>query len=137
MYLPFYEAYFSNFIEGTEFTVDEALRIVFDNNVPVGREGDAHDVVGTYLVVSDDNEMARLAKTPEEFLDLLKTRHATVMAGRPDKHPGEFKTLANQAGATHFVAPTLVEGTLIEGYRRLADLDTPWERSVLAHVRRV
>ncbi len=132
VYLPFYEAYFSNFIEGTEFTVDEALRIVFDNNVPVGREGDAHDVVGTYLVVSDDNEMARLATTPEEFLDLLKTRHATVMAGRPDKHPGEFKTLANQAGATHFVAPTLVEGTLIEGYRRLADLDTPWERSVLA-----
>ncbi len=53
------------------------------------------------------------------------------MAGRPDKHPGELKTRANQAGATQFVDPALVEGTLVEAYRRLVDLDTPWERSVL------
>ena len=130
-HLPFYEAYFSNFIEGTEFTVDEALQIVYDNQVPVGRDGDAHDIVGTYLVVNDRAEMTRLASTPEEFLDLVRSRHAKLMAGRPDKHPGQFKTRANQAGATQFVDPALVEGTLVEGYRRLADLDTAWERSVL------
>lgn len=131
IYLPFYEAYFSNFIEGTEFTVDEALRIVYDHDVPVGREGDAHDIVGTYLVVNDHDEMTRLASTPQEFIDLIRSRHAVVMAGRPDKHPGELKTRANQAGATQFVDPDLVKGTLVEGYRRLADLDTAWERSVL------
>ena len=129
-YLPFYEAYFSNFIEGIELTVDEALRIVYDHDVPVGREGDAHDIVGTCLVVIDHDEMARLASTSREFIDLIRSRHAAVMAGRPDKRPGELKTMANQAGATQFVDPALVEGTLIEGYRRLADLDTPWERSV-------
>jgi prophage maintenance system killer protein len=130
-YLPFYEAYFSNFIEGTEFTLDEALRIVYDNDVPVGRTGDAHDVVGTYLVVNDHLEMTRLAGTPQEFIDLVRSRHARIMAGRPDKHPGQFKTRTNQAGATQFVDPNLVEGTLTEGFQRLSDLDTPWERSVL------
>ncbi len=54
------------------------------------------------------------------------------MAGRPDKRPGELKELANQAGGTLFVDPALVEGTLTEGYQRLVDLDTAWERSVLA-----
>ena len=32
--LPFFEAYFSNFIEGTEFAVDEAAAIVFENRLP-------------------------------------------------------------------------------------------------------
>ena len=30
----FYEAYFSNFIEGTTFTLDEAADIVFDRAIP-------------------------------------------------------------------------------------------------------
>ena len=33
-YLPFFEAYFSNFIEGTEFEVGEAEAIVFDGQIP-------------------------------------------------------------------------------------------------------
>ncbi|MYE12363.1 MAG: hypothetical protein F4X99_12050 [Gammaproteobacteria bacterium] len=33
--LAFYEAYFSNFIEGTEFEVEEAARIVFDGRIPL------------------------------------------------------------------------------------------------------
>jgi hypothetical protein len=54
------------------------------------------------------------------------------MEGRPDKRPGKFKEKANQAGATRSVDPNLMDGTLAEGYQRLADLDTAWERSVLA-----
>ncbi len=46
--LPFYEAYFSNLIEGTEFTLDEAAEIVFDGLVPTHRPADAHDVLSTY-----------------------------------------------------------------------------------------
>ena len=34
--LPFFEAYFSNFIEGTEFAVDEAADIVFKGHIPKG-----------------------------------------------------------------------------------------------------
>jgi hypothetical protein len=42
IFLPFYEAYFSNYIEGTEFTLDEAVGIVFHDRVPAGRSEDAH-----------------------------------------------------------------------------------------------
>jgi hypothetical protein len=128
--LPFFEAYFSNYIEGTEFTVDEAARIVFEHYAPEGRSEDAHDIAGTFSVVSDVVEMSRLAVNAAEFLELLRARHAEVMAGRPDKRPGQLKVLANQAGNTQFVHPSLVEGTLTEGFARLAELDTAWERSV-------
>ena len=130
--LPFYEAYFSNYIEGTEFTLDEAVGIVYDDRIPPGRSDDAHDIVGTFRIVSHLDEMSRLPASAPEFIDLLRSRHAVVMAGRPDKRPGELKELANQAGGTVFVDPALVEGTLTEGYHRLVDVDTAWERSVLA-----
>lgn len=130
--LPFYEAYFSNYIEGTEFTLEEAVGIVYQDRVPAGRSADAHDIVGTFRIVSDRDEMSRVPASAQEFIDLLRSRHAVVMAGRPEKRPGEFKELANQAGGTLFVDPALVEGTLTEGYHRLVDLDTAWERSVLA-----
>ncbi|MBA2496828.1 MAG: Fic family protein [Acidimicrobiia bacterium] len=114
-FLPFYEAYFSNFIEGTEFTPDEAASIVFDDVVPANRPADAHDITGTYRIVADPAEMSRAPRDPDEFLDLLRGRHAVLMAGRPDKGPGQFKQRDNRAGGTDFVAHELVEGTLRAG----------------------
>ena len=55
--LAFFEAYFSNFIEGTEFAVDEAADIAFRGAVPNERPADAHDVLGTWRIVSDTREM--------------------------------------------------------------------------------
>jgi len=46
-HLPFFEAYFSNFIEGTEFAIPEAVEIVYQGIVPAERPQDAHDVLGT------------------------------------------------------------------------------------------
>jgi hypothetical protein len=57
--LCFFEAYFSNFIEGTEFAVREAEQIVFDGQIPPGRPADAHDILDTYRIVSDPQEMRR------------------------------------------------------------------------------
>ncbi len=130
-YLPFYEAYFSNFIEGTEFTLDEAEAIVFEGEEPSDRPADAHDIVGTYRIVSDSGEMSRVASTPDEFVELMRRRHGVVMEGRPERSPGLFKSKVNRAGVTLFVAPDLVTGTLREGFLRLARLDTAWERAVL------
>ena len=31
-YLPFFEAYFSNYIEGTEFELEEAIAVVYEPN---------------------------------------------------------------------------------------------------------
>lgn len=114
--LPFYEAYFSNYIEGTEFTLDEAAAIVFDAAIPPDRPDDAHDVLGTYRLVADSVEMARTPASGDELLELLSRRHATIMEGRPDKAPGAFKTRANRAGSTVFVEPGLVRGTLLAGF---------------------
>ena len=33
----FFDAYFSNNIEGTEFPVEQAIRIVFEGEIPAGR----------------------------------------------------------------------------------------------------
>jgi hypothetical protein len=115
-YLPFFEAYFSNFIEGTEFEPDEAAAIVFEGRVPTERPEDAHDVLGTYRIVSDRAEMMRTPKTFEELLSQLRARHASIMEGRPDKSPGKFKSTQNRTGSTTFVAPDLMSGTLTRGY---------------------
>lgn len=125
----FWEAYFSNYIEGTTFTVDEAKSIVFDGALVANRTADSHDILGTYAIVADPDEIGRTAADPDEFIDLLRARHATLMGGRPGI-AGAFKTLPNQAGATLFVEPGLVSGTLREGWRRLVELDTAWERAV-------
>lgn len=128
--LAFFEAYFSNFIEGTEFTVEEAAEIVFEGVIPQERPADAHDVLGTFRVVSD---LAHLQVLPTDFggfLELLRRRHAAVMEAREDKAPGVFKERENRAGNTVFVAPELVEGTLERGFEFLQALDDPFQRAV-------
>lgn len=128
--LAFFEAYFSNFIEGTEFTVEEAAEIVFEGVIPQERPADAHDVLGTFRVVSD---LAHLKVLPADFAafrELLRRRHATVMEAREDKAPGAFKDRVNRAGATVFVAPGLVDGTLERGFDFLQALDDPFQRAV-------
>ena len=128
--LAFFEAYFSNFIEGTEFTVEEAAGIVFRGAVPNERPADAHDIVGTWRIVSDDGEMDRIPNDARTLEALLTARHASVMEGRPDVRPGAFKQTANQAGLTVFVAPDLVPGTLAQGFDLCRSLETPFHRAV-------
>jgi hypothetical protein len=128
--LPFFEAYFSNFIEGTEFAVDDAADIVFKGHIPAIRPEDAHDVLGTWKVVADGHEMSRLPRNFDELARLLKNRHARIMEGRPDKGPGRFKADSNRAGSTLFVAPELVEGTLAKGFEIYRGLTSPLHRAI-------
>lgn len=128
--LAFFEAYFSNFIEGTEFSVEEAADIVFRGVIPPERPEDAHDILGTYRIVSDQQEMRTLPADFEQFLALLRRRHAAIMEARPDKNPGAFKTKVNRAGNTVFVAPDLVTGTLERAFAFLQGLGEPFQRAV-------
>jgi hypothetical protein len=127
--LPFVEAYFSNFIEGTEFDFKEAAAIVYEGSEPASRPADAHDIRGTYAITSDVTEMRRTPTSGDDLVDILKQRHAIVLGGRPEKRPGEFKEEANRAGSTVFVAPRLVAGTLRAGFERYAQLDDPFARA--------
>lgn len=126
----FFEAYFSNFIEGTQFRVEEASDIVFNRAIPQERPEDAHDILGTWQIVSDPIEMSRRPTDDATLISLLKRRHAVLMSARPDKHPGAFKRQDNQAGGTVFVAHDHVEGTLAAGFELYRSLDTAFARAV-------
>jgi hypothetical protein len=126
--LPFVEAYFSNFIEGTEFTFEEAAAIVYEGSEPSGRPEDAHDVLGTYEIASSD-DMKRTPGSADDLIAIAERRHQVIMAARLDKRPGAFKEQENRAGGTTFVAPRLVAGTLKAGFERYAQLDDPFARA--------
>ena len=90
-WLPFFEAYFSNFIEGTESSVEEARRIAIDNEIPADRPADAHDVAATYRLASDAADSRLTPRDAGHFLEILRARHRVLMAARPEKRPGELK----------------------------------------------
>ncbi|MFL5381891.1 MAG: Fic family protein [Longimicrobiaceae bacterium] len=132
--LAFIDAYFSNFIEGTEFEIEEAAGIVFENRIPRARPEDAHDVLGTYRLVSHPREMTRSAAAEgvgfDDFLMTLRRRHWIIMSGRAEKRPGELKQEVNRAGLTVFVAPEMVRGTLRQGVEMLRSFAEPFKRAV-------
>lgn len=127
----FYDAYFSNYIEGTRFEVEEAYRIVVTGLVPPERPEDGHDILGTYRVVGSLEEMTTVPAIFPEFLSLLARRHAMILEGRPDKRPGRFKERPNFAGQTRFVDPDLVSGTLKLGYEMYRSLEHPFARALV------
>lgn len=129
-WLPFFEAYFSNFIEGTEFGVDEARRIAVDGEIPEHRPADAHDVAATYRLVTDPVARSGGSATASELLDTLRRHHSVLMAARPDKRPGHFKHVDNYAGGYRFVEAPLVEGTLAHGFHVIHQLPDPLARAV-------
>ena len=128
--LSFFEAYFSNFIEGTEFEVEEAYKIIFKNHIPQERPEDAHDILGTFKVVSNTGDMKKTPSHFEEFIYILKKRHALIMEGRPDKNPGQFKKTLNRAGSTVFVEPDLVLGTFQKGFEFYQSIEIPLHRAI-------
>ena len=128
----FFEAYFSNYIEGTEFEVEEAREIVFQQKVSENRPKDAHDVVGTFQLVADAKEARRVPDSADSLIALLQSRHAVLMSARPEENPGQFKEKPNRAGATHFVAPDLVRGTLKQGFDLSRSLGEGFARALYA-----
>lgn len=60
----FWESYFSNYIEGTVFSVDVASRIVFEGYRPPHRSQDAHDVVGTFQLANDRSRRKAVPESP-------------------------------------------------------------------------
>lgn len=132
----FWEAYFSNFIEGTKFSVEEARIIVYDQTAAKAlmakRPEDAHDVLETYRLIVDPKVSAEIPKDGSHLLRLLERRHARMMASRPDVEPGVFKKIQNQFGSRVFVAPDLTEETLVRAWPPIHTLPFPIQRALYA-----
>ena len=129
----FIEAYFSNYIEGTRFLVEEARAIVFDGAIPERRPKDGHDVLATFRQLAAIEDMARAPADFEAFETALRARHHALMEARPEIGPGTFKIQPNKAGNTVFVQPGQVRGSLREGFRLLTGLDEPMARAIFVH----
>ena len=126
----FFESYFSNYIEGTEFEIEEARTIIETGQALPARNADSHDVLGTFQLVASRREMRRTPSSSEELIELLQDRHRILMAARPDRNPGMFKMQNNHAGDTHFVDCTLVRGTLRKGYEFYQAIEHPFAKAL-------
>ena len=126
----FFESYFSNYIEGTEFEVAEARQIIETQMVLPARNDDSHDILGTYQIVSNKDEMSLTPSTPEELISLLQYRHKTLLRARESKNPGKFKERNNFAGQTAFVDFNLVKGTLVKSFNLYSAISTPFAKAI-------
>lgn len=112
-HLAFFEAYFSNYIEGTEFEINEAYSIVFDPKVHYVRAKDSHDVKKSYTLMLNNIQNPINITTSEQYIKQLKAWHKELMEHRGDEIlVGEFKHKKNKAGSTTFVIPEKVEEML-------------------------
>lgn len=126
----FFESYFSNYIEGTEFEIEDAREIIETGQPMPARNADSHDVLGTFQIVASRREMRRVPRTADELIEILQDRHRIMMAARPDRDPGMFKMKNNHAGDTHFVDYTLVRGTLMKGFEYYQSLESPFAKAL-------
>lgn len=126
----FFEAYFSNYIEGTEFELKDAKRIIETETPMPNRDEDSHDVLGTYRLVSNKTEMSITPTSPENLLEILLYRHKVLLTARTSMKPGQFKDKNNRASETHFVEHTLVKGTLTKGFDYYQALTHPFAKAI-------
>lgn len=125
----FFESYFSNYIEGTVFKVEDAKQIITTQKPLPARNEDSHDILGTYKIVSNLKEMSIIPKSAEELLHILKYRHEVLLKARLDKNPGKFKDQNNFAGQTAFVDINLVKGTILKAFDFYQAIKHPFARA--------
>jgi hypothetical protein len=116
-HFAFVESYFSNYVEGTKFDIEQARDIVMNNTIVPNRPKDSHDLLGVFrlAITSPFRDSPPLAGP--EFLEGLEHWHAEMLKMRPEANPGKPKIQVNYAGTTKFVDPAYVRGTLAEGSR--------------------
>lgn len=128
----FFDAYFSNYIEGTRFEIEEAREIIYEGHIPIMRP-DSHDVIGTFQILqSIARSSGKPWKSVDEMIMDIRLFHRSIMKAHPDKKPGEFKVQKNFAGTTEFVAPDYVVGTLGKGFEFLNALPYGFQRAAFA-----
>lgn len=111
----FIESYFSNYVEGTKFDIEEARAIVLSNKIVETRPKDSHDILGVFRLAAEAPFRANPPPLGPDFLPGLERWHAEMLRMRPEANPGQTKLLSNYAGSTKFVDPGMVRGTIEAG----------------------
>lgn len=116
-HFAFIESYFSNYVEGTKFDIEQARDIVMNNAIVPNRPKDSHDILGVFRMAITSPFRDSPPVAGAEFLEGLEHWHAQMLGMRPEANPGKPKLGVNYAGTTKFVEPAYVRGTLAEGSR--------------------
>lgn len=116
-HFAFLESYFSNYVEGTKFDIEQARDIVMNNRVVPTRPEDSHDILRVFRLATTSPYKDSPPVAGEGFLAGLQAWHAEMLRMRPEANPGKTKEVVNFAGTTEFVLPENVRGTLVEGSR--------------------
>lgn len=111
----FIESYFSNYVEGTKFDIQQAREIVLESKVVPNRPKDSHDILGVFRLALTSPYRDSPPLAGPEFLEGLESWHADMLKMRPEANPGKLKLEVNFSGTTQFVDPAFVRGTLAEG----------------------
>lgn len=113
--LAFMESYFSNYVEGTKFDIEEARGIVLNNKPVSSRPKDSHDILGVFKLALTSPFRDSPPAMGSDFLTILASWHEKMLRMRPEAAPGKVKLQVNYAGTTQFVSPNMVRGTLEAG----------------------
>lgn len=113
-WLSFFESYFSNFIEGTEFGIEEVRRIAADGEVPADRPADARDLAATNQLTSDPVDQFRTHRSGDQLVENLADRHRVLMAVRTIKRPWEIRVKPNYQVVANSCSPNWSKGLLPE-----------------------
>jgi len=128
-HFAFLESYFSNYVEGTRFSIEEAEDIALRNRIVPARPQDSHDIIGVFQLILHPHFRSSLP-APADILDGLRERHRMMLARRPEATPGEFKEQANFAGQSKFVEPGFVRGTLLEAVKLASSIPEGLARAI-------
>jgi hypothetical protein len=116
-HFAFIESYFSNYVEGTKFDIEQARDIAMNQVIVPNRPKDSHDILGVFRLSITSPYRDSPPVAGPDFLEGLEAWHAEMLRMRPEANPGKPKLEANYAGTTKFVDPGMVRGTLAEGSR--------------------
>lgn len=128
----FIAAYFSNYIEGTEFVPEDAAGIVYrgEDHGPAPDQRTLAATYQTYLALFTTTAPPPAGADYPAFESYLLRLHRSLSGGNPALHPGEFKTRPNQAGGTRFVEPAKIAPTLLAGWQLSTKIGSPFHRAV-------
>ena len=134
----FFEAYFTNFIEGTRLDLHDAYGLM--ENPPRRlntHPKDEHDVAAMLDMIQDDTKRLALSledHSAEDWMEALLTTHGKLFVHRKDEvMAGYFKNAVNRVGNTIFSAPDQVVGSLRKIHSLLLELPRSAQRATLAH----
>ena len=130
----FWEAYFSNFIEGTKFTVEEARVIVYDREAAKAlerkRPDDAHDILETYRLIVDPRISGEVPQDAPHLLEVLKRRHARMMASRLNIEPAFSKRRTTSSAPECSLLPNWYPKRLVRGWPASRELPSASARAL-------